>query len=350
MEKKNYAYDIAGRLWKVWRNDTLISTYTYDANGNRVDARFISRTDSGTYDAQDRMLQYGNASYVYSKNGELQKKIENTDTTQYTYDYFGNLTTVIMPNGDRIDYIIDGQNRRIGKKINGVIVKKWIYSDQLTPVAELDSAGNVTAQFIGALMIKNGNTYQMIRDHLGSVRLVVDVATGNVAQRLDYDEYGNILSDSNPDFQPFAYAGGMYDTHTQLVRFGARDYDNVTGRWTKKDPIGFGGGVSNLYEYCLNDPVNNIDSDGKQVQWLAKKVLQSAAKKAVKGNNVCSNKEELEWEKQRDIDNYYGPQKLPPNFFDQKPPSVQPPSVAPDATGVPKNAPPPPPPSRLPPH
>ncbi|MFC2136429.1 RHS repeat-associated core domain-containing protein [Bacteroidota bacterium] len=47
--------------------------------------------------------------------------------------------------------------------------------------------------------------------------------------------------------------------------FGARDYDAVTGRWTSKDPIGFGGGVSNLYEYCLNDPVNYLDPEGLQV-------------------------------------------------------------------------------------
>jgi len=36
MTVKKYAYDIVGRLEKVWRNDTLISTYSYDANGNRI--------------------------------------------------------------------------------------------------------------------------------------------------------------------------------------------------------------------------------------------------------------------------------------------------------------------------
>ena len=87
------------------------------------------------------MLGYGHAQYIYTCNGELSEKIEGTDTAKYVYDYFGNLLTVILPNKDRIDYIIDGQNRRIGKKVNGVIIKKWIYSGQLTPVAELDSAG-----------------------------------------------------------------------------------------------------------------------------------------------------------------------------------------------------------------
>ena len=56
----------------------------------------------------------------------------------------------------------------------------------------------------------------------------------------------------------------MYDADTKLVRFGARDYNPEIGRWTAKDPIGFGGGQSNFYEYCLNDPVNYVDLNGLQ--------------------------------------------------------------------------------------
>jgi hypothetical protein len=48
-----------------------------------------------------------------------------------------------------------------------------------------------------------------------------------------------------------------------LVRFGARDYDPETGRWTAKDPIGFDGGDSNLYAYVFNEPITRIDADGK---------------------------------------------------------------------------------------
>jgi RHS repeat-associated protein len=79
-----------------------------------------------------------------------------------------------------------------------------------------------------------------------------------------YDEYGNITKNTNPDFQPFTYAGGLYDSQTRLVRFGARDYDASVGRWTCKDPIGFGGGVSNIYEYVINNPINYLDLSGKQ--------------------------------------------------------------------------------------
>ncbi len=50
--------------------------------------------------------------------------------------------------------------------------------------------------------------------------------------------------------------------HTELTRFGARDYDAETGRWTSKDPIRFAGGDTNLYGYVLVDPVNGIDPEG----------------------------------------------------------------------------------------
>jgi uncharacterized protein RhaS with RHS repeats len=46
------------------------------------------------------------------------------------------------------------------------------------------------------------------------------------------------------------------------VRFGAREYDPETGRWTTKDPIGFAGGDANLYAYGGNDPVNVVDPVG----------------------------------------------------------------------------------------
>ncbi|MFC2136431.1 RHS repeat-associated core domain-containing protein [Bacteroidota bacterium] len=113
-------------------------------------------------------------------------------------------------------------------------------------------------------IIKGDSTYFVVSDHLGSIRLVVNSVTGNVVQEINYDAYGSMLFDSNPGWQPFGYAGGLYDVHTQLTRFGARDYDPSVGRWTNKDPIGFGGMVSNLYEYSKNDPINNLDISGHQ--------------------------------------------------------------------------------------
>jgi RHS repeat-associated protein len=71
-----------------------------------------------------------------------------------------------------------------------------------------------------------------------------------------------VLDDTNPGFQPFGFAGGLYEPATGLVRFGARDYDPLTGRWTNKDPIRFSGGDTNLYGYVTQDPVNFVDPSG----------------------------------------------------------------------------------------
>lgn len=112
-------------------------------------------------------------------------------------------------------------------------------------------------------MIKGGVTYRILSDHLGSPRIVIDTASGAVAQRMDYDEFGNASLDTNIGFQPFGFAGGLYDHDTGLVRFGARDYDPFSGRWTSKDPIRFSGGDANLYSYVLSDPVNWRDPSGE---------------------------------------------------------------------------------------
>jgi RHS repeat-associated protein len=83
-----------------------------------------------------------------------------------------------------------------------------------------------------------------------------------VVQRLDYDEFGQITKNTNPGFQPFGFAGGLYDPDTKLTRFGARDYDAFTGRWTAKDPIRFSGGDVNLYQYCGGNPITYADPSG----------------------------------------------------------------------------------------
>jgi RHS repeat-associated protein len=259
---QSYGYDQVGRLISATRNG-VTTTYGYDANGNRT---HVNGAPLGAYDAQDRLVTYGLETFSYTENGELLSRTQGGATTTYRYDELGNLLRVTLPGDVVIDYVIDGRNRRIGKKVNGELVQGFLYQDQLNPVAELDGSGNVISRFIyankinvPAYLIREGRTYRIISDHLGSPRLVIDAETGEIVQRMDYDVWGNVIRDTNPGFQPFGFAGGLYDQHTGLVRFGARDYDPVTGRWTSKDPIRFEGGDANLYGYVINDPINNID-------------------------------------------------------------------------------------------
>jgi RHS repeat-associated protein len=263
-----YSYDTAGRLWQVMKDGVLTSVYGYGANGNRLTKTTSAGTETATYDDQDRLLTYGKWAYTYTANGELRTKTDTTigDVTTYSYDGQGNLRRVTLPDGRLIEYVVDGENRRVGKKVNGTLVRRWLFKDSLKPAAELDGAGTMLARYVDGLVIKGSNTYKVVADHLGTPRLLIDRTTGAVAQRLDFDEFGQITSDSSPGFQTFGLAGGIYDADTGLVRFGARDYDPETGRWTAKDPIRFEGGDMNLFGYAHQDPVNNVDRTGK---WAA---------------------------------------------------------------------------------
>jgi RHS repeat-associated protein len=251
-----YTYDAAGRLFQVCPDAgcaTPTAEYHYDGNGNRIAPTYTAQGNvSTTYDAQDRLLSttagLTATTYEYTANGELWKKHEGSATTIYAYDGLGNLRHVELPDGTAIDYVVDGRNRRIGKKVNDALVRQWVYQDQLEPVAELDGSGNLLAQFVYGgkphvpdYILKGGQAYRIVSDHLGSVRSVVNVVDGSLAQHIEYNEFGLIIADSNPGFQPFAYAGGIYDAATYLTRFGARDYDAASGRWTAVDPIGFEG-------------------------------------------------------------------------------------------------------------
>lgn len=263
-----YTYDLAGRLIQVSRDGIVTANYTYDSNGNRLTGPKASNV--AAYDDQDRLLSYNGSVYTHTANGELNTKTKGVSTTSYQYDVLGNLKQVTLPSSTNIDYLIDGSNRRIGKKVNGILTRKFLFQDQLRPIAELDRTNNIISRFVygakvnvPAYMIKDNISYRIITDHLGSPRLVINTTNGSIAQRMDYDEFGRVIADTAPGFQPFGYAGGIYDHHTKLVRFGSRDYDAETGRWTAKDSIRFAGGDSNLYGYIFNNPLKWTDSAGK---------------------------------------------------------------------------------------
>ena len=265
----DYTYDLAGQVTAVARDGAAVEAYGYDANGNRIAATVAGVAQTASYDDQDRLVQYGNVQFAYDGAGDRQTRTDGAQVTQYRYDPFGNLAGVTLADGTDIAYVVDGYDRRVGKRVNGTPVKGFLYADRLRVIAELDGTNGVVARFIYAggnvpvAMIRGGTTFRMLKDAVGSVRLVVDAATGTIAQRIDYDAFGNVVLDTHPGFQPFGFGGGLYDPDTGLVRLGVRDYDAATGRWTAKDPSGFSGGDANLYRYAHNDPINRVDSTGR---------------------------------------------------------------------------------------
>jgi RHS repeat-associated protein len=121
-------------------------------------------------------------------------------------------------------------------------------------------------------MVRGGVTYAYVKNHLGTVKLVVNAATGAVVQRIESDSWGNVLSDSNPGFQPFIFAGGVFDNDTRLTHFGFRDYDSSSGSWMAPEPLSrspsyvagsaFRAISVPTYAYALNNPLRYVDSSG----------------------------------------------------------------------------------------
>ena len=235
--------NLAGRLADVKKNGQAFATYTYDANGNRL-------TGGATYDEEDRQLTGNGASFTYTPNGERKTRVDAAGTTTYGYDGRGHLISVQLPTGKSVKYGVDARGRRVSRSENGVVSHRWLFRNQLQPVAEVDASGEVTTRYVYGTrvnvpdyFVRAGTTYAVLTDHLGSVRKVVDTASGEVVQELDYDPWGVVTKDTSPGFQPFGFAGGVWDAATKLVHFGAREYEAGTGRWTRRDPIGFGGGT-----------------------------------------------------------------------------------------------------------
>jgi RHS repeat-associated protein len=265
-----YEYDLAGRLEKVSENGVLMRTYGFDSNSNRISMLAGSSSITGTADDQDRLLSYGTNTYTYAANGETTSRTKAGSVRNFDYDVMGNLRT-LTEGTLQLRYGFDAQGRRVQRYQNNVLTHTWLYQDQLRIAGEIKADGSLQQFVYGekvnvpSLILRRENkvfvAYRVISDHLGSVRLVVKASDGIIMQRMRYDEYGQVLEDTNPGFQPFGYAGGLYDPDTGLVRFGARDYDPEIGRWLAKDPVRFDGGL-NLYEYVESNPIMLTDPSG----------------------------------------------------------------------------------------
>ena len=223
----DFVYDAEYRLAQVIRNGAVVEDFDYDISDNLVQYSTPTTISAGVYDEQDRQLEFRGAQYSYNAAGQLTQKVDPSGTTLFSYDVLGNLLSVTLPNGDVISYIIDGLGRRVGKKRNGVFVKGWLYLDGLSPIAELNSSGVVETTFVYLTsvnvpdyFIRSGQTYRIVTDARGSPRVVMDVVSGAIVQRIDYNAFGQKTFDSSPGFQPFAFVGGLDDTDTGLVRLG----------------------------------------------------------------------------------------------------------------------------------
>jgi RHS repeat-associated protein len=275
-----YEYDESGRLAYVYVDGRARSHYEYDLNSNRI-GRFVGgRPIAASYEPSDQIKWYeegARATYGMTPAGETRlRETEGDKAATFSYDDFGNLKSATLPDGSLVEYKLDAGNRRVFRKLaspEGAISQQWraYHPDgRLAAISDDGSARHITRFIYGSdprvpdlIVTGSGRTFRLVKDYLGSARLAIDVESGATMQEMEFDEFGRVLRDTNPGFQPFGFAGGLYDPATGLTRFGARDYDPETGRWTTPDPILFAGGGTNFYEYAGSDPVNFVDPTGE---------------------------------------------------------------------------------------
>jgi RHS repeat-associated protein len=165
-------------------------------------------------------------------------------------------------------YSHDENGQRKAKHLNGQRVEAYEWLDFVRLAAFHDGKNAYEFEYKDesrtphAMRRDNDTTTYLFHDQAGSLRVVADTS-GNVIKEILYDPFGGIIKDTNPDLRiPIGFAGGLHDRDLGFVRFGWRDYDTFTGRWTAPDPLGDKGGDSDWYGYCLDDPINGVDPLG----------------------------------------------------------------------------------------
>ncbi|HKM56875.1 MAG TPA: RHS repeat-associated core domain-containing protein, partial [Isosphaeraceae bacterium] len=173
------------------------------------------------------------------------------ETVTYKYDVFGNRIEEDTTSGSSTQvtrFAYDGQNIWADLDGNNNLVTRRLFQSAVDAVIARISASGTVAWYL--------------TDRLGSVRVLTD-NTGSVIDEINYDAYGNILTETNPSASDrYLWTGQQFDALTGLQYNQARYYDPATGRWTSEDPIGFAGGDTNLYRYVGDDPVNKVDPSG----------------------------------------------------------------------------------------
>jgi len=123
-----------------------------------------------------------------------------------------------------------------------------------------NSASLVTSQYFQFGQTISGSNYYYSKDHLFSTHELTDSA-GNCQAQYSYDPSGQSDKIQGTLAADFQYAGCYVHASSGLSITLKRAYNPKNGRWLSRDISGEQNGV-NLYVYCDNDSVNELDPDG----------------------------------------------------------------------------------------
>ena len=256
-----YTYDTAGNLLTVKKNGTTTQTYTY-STGNWKDQLTAINGNSIVYDNSGNPTTYRrgtSAAYTltWSNGRQLTRTVNGGTTTDYTYNADGIRTWKKV---GAVEHAYITQNGKVVRETIGsgstAKVLDFIYDESGRPFA-LNYSTNNGSTF---------TTYYYILNLQGDVIKLVN-ASGTASATYSYDAWGNILSSSGTlaSVNPLRYRGYYYDTETGWYYLQSRYYDPVIHRFINADCLastgqGFIG--TNMFAYCLNNPVMMIDSTG----------------------------------------------------------------------------------------
>jgi RHS repeat-associated protein len=283
----NYTYDNIDELTAV--SGSQSHTYNYDKVHNRTSADGVTYTSNNLH----QYTTVAGVTYTHDPNGNL----TNDGTTTYTYDEENRLTTATKP-GTTASYTYDAFNRRVSKTVNGIIT--YFLHDNDEDIAEYSSTGTLQAEYVYGpeldevlTMDRGAQRYYYSHDGLGSVTEITN-SSGAVAESYTYDPYGNPSITVSSIGNPWRFTGRYFDEETGIYEYRNRMYSSKIGRFLQRDLMEYEDSM-NLFQYVLNNPVNNIDPYGELtipfIGWIdvgesaGQSALEYWANKAARTNN-----------------------------------------------------------------
>jgi RHS repeat-associated protein len=231
--------------------------YLYDANGSlKKDVQ--GQIDTIKYDYRGLPLEIKKAgtSTYYRYNAEGQRVFKQTGTgvsTYYIADISGKTLAVVKSNTGYPVFNLWGNDHigqlQVGYGVNGSIVVQGLE----TPLV---------------VQPRSDTRYYFLKDHLGSVRVTVDVS-GNVTSYDDFYPFGMTMDGRSGNFGSgdarYKYTTKERDAESGYDYFGARYYDARIGRWMAADPLAERYLSFSPYDYSLCNPIRGVDPDGARV-------------------------------------------------------------------------------------